>query len=133
VAEAFEKGENKITHFENPNTIAHAIENPFPPSGNEVLRMLRKSDGFTVTGTDEEILAAQKRLGSAGIFVQPASALTFAVVKKLVDAGKISAASKVVCVMSGSGLKYTAALEMQKLQTHSCRLEDALEFIPEIF
>ena len=133
IAAAFEKGEDKISRFSNPRTVAHAIENPFPPSGNALLRMLKQNGGFTVTGTDEEILAAQRRLGSAGLFVQPASALTFAAVKKLVKAGKISAGSRVVCILSGSGLKYTAALEMQKLHSHNCRLEEAAEFIPGVF
>jgi threonine synthase len=117
----------------NPRTVAHAIENPFPPSGNGVLRLLKQHGGLSVTGTDEEILAAQARLGSAGLFVQPDSALTVAVVKKLVDSGKIRPGAKVVCVLSGSGLKYTAALEMQNLSAHSCRLENAGEFIAGVF
>ena len=133
VAAAFEKGEKKISRFENPKTIAHAIENPFPPSGNEVLRLLRLYGGFTATGTDDEILAAQRRLGASGLFVQPASALTVAVVRKLVDAGKIRPNAKVVCILSGSGLKYTAALDMHELPAHNCRLEEAADFIPEVF
>ena len=133
IAAAFEKGESQISRFANPHTIAHAIENPFPPSGNRVLRLLKQHGGFTATGSDEEIMAAQRRLGSAGLFVQPDSALTLAVVKKLADAGKIRSNAKVVCVLSGSGLKYTAALDMQELHAHSCRLEEAESFIPGIF
>ena len=133
IATAFEKGETQVSRFPNPHTIAHAIENPFPPSGNEVLRLLRQYGGFTATGTDPEILAAQRRLGSVGLFVQPASALTLAVVKNLARDGKISAASRVACVLSGSGLKYTAALESQNLQSHSCRLEEAPDFISRVF
>jgi threonine synthase len=133
IATAFEKGESRISRFMNPHTIAHAIENPFPPSGNGVLRILKQQGGFTVIATDEEILAAQKRLGSAGLFVQPASALTVAAAKKLVDGGKISAASRVACVLSGSGLKYTAALESQNLKAHNCRLEEAEKFVSGVF
>ena len=133
IAAAFEKGEDKVSRFPNPSTIAHAIENPFPPSGNEVLRLLKSRGGFSATGTDAEILAAQKRLGSAGLFVQPASALTVAVVKKLALSGKIKAASRVVCVLSGSGLKYTAALERHDLKPYSCRLEEASDFISRVF
>jgi len=133
IATAFEKREDRISRFMNPHTIAHAIENPFPPSGNAVLRMLKQHGGFSATASDEEILAAQRRLGSSGLFVQPASALTLAVAKNLTSSGKIPAGAKVVCVLSGSGLKYTAALELQKLNTHSCSLEEAANFIPEIF
>ena len=133
IATAFEKGEDRIRAFPNPHTVAHAIENPFPPSGNAVLRLLKQYGGFTATAGDQEILAAQRRLGASGLFVQPASALTVAIVKKLAGAGKISGNARVVCVLSGSGLKYTAALEMQELKTHSCRLEEAAGFIPGIF
>jgi threonine synthase len=133
VALAFEKGEDKVSRFSNPHTIAHAIENPFPPSGNAVLRLLRQYGGLAATGTDEEILASQRVLGAAGFFVQPASALTFAVVKNLVRLGKISPGSRVVCVLSGSGLKYAAALEAQGLKTYNCRLEEAENFIKDVF
>ena len=133
IALAHEKGEDKISRFMNPHTVAHAIENPFPPSGNAVLRLLKKYEGFSATAGDDEILAAQRTLGSSGLFVQPASALTLAVAKKLARAGRIKPGAKVVCVLSGSGLKYTAVLEMQKLETHSCRLEEAAGFIPGVF
>ena len=133
IATAFMKGETQVSRFPNPNTIALAISNPFPPSGNEVLRLLAKYGGFTATGTDQEILIAQRRLGLAGLFVQPDSALTLAVAKNLIRDGKINTASRVVCVLSGSGLKYTAALESQSLQSHSCRLEDVQDFIPSVF
>jgi threonine synthase len=98
-----------------------------------VLRLLRQYGGFSATGTDPEILAAQRRLASAGLFVQPDSALTLAVVKKLAAAGKIPSASRVLCILSGSGLKYSAALESQNLQSHSCRLEETPDFIPSVF
>ena len=88
IATAFEKGESRISRFMNSHTVAHAIENPFPPSGNGVLRMLKQCGGFAATGADPQILAAQRRLGKAGLFVQPDSALTVAVVKKLVDSGQ---------------------------------------------
>ena len=133
IAVAFENAETKIKPFPNPHTIAHAIENPFPPSGNRVLRLLNQYNGFTATGTDEEILITQKRLGKTGLFVQPASALTVAVAAKLAKAGKIKSTSKVVCILSGSGLKYTAALEKQNLKSHSCRLEETADFIDKIF
>ena len=133
IAAAFEKGESKVSRFENPNTIAGAIQNPFPPSGNSVLRILKEYNGFTATASDDEMLAAQRRLGSRGLFVQPESALTLAVVKKLVASGKIKTGARVVCVLSGSGLKYTAALGMQPLKVHSCRLEDTEEFVRGVF
>jgi threonine synthase len=133
IATAYEKGESRLSRFMSPHTVAHAIENPFPPSGNAVLRLLRQHEGFTATANDKEILLAQRRLGSAGLFVQPASALTLAVVKNLVKAGRLNRSSRIVCVLSGSGLKYTAALEMQELKTHSCLLDEMEKFITDVF
>ena len=133
IATAHEAHAAAITRFANPYTVAHAIENPFPPSGNATLRMLRKNGGFGVTATDAEILAMQKRLSETGLFAQPASALTVAVAEKLAASGRISADARVACVLSGSGLKYTAALEMHNLSALSCKLEDIAEFIPTVF
>jgi len=100
ICDALRFGYEKIKRVENPKTIAHAIENPYPPSGNEVLRLLRKNNGLCITVNDNEIIASQKELASEGIFVQPASATSLAVLKKLNLKNDI-----VALVLTGSGLK----------------------------
>lgn len=128
IVRAFEKNEDHITRFENPHTIAHAIENPLPPSGNETLRLLKKCNGLAEAVTEDEILEAQRQLGATGLFVQPASAVSYAAVKKLVKKGEITANDRVACVLTGSGLKYTAVFEHHHLTCSETKLEDLGEF-----
>lgn len=100
ICNAFEEG-GKIKRVENPRTIAHAIENPYPPSGNAVLDVLRKSNGICISVEDEEIIRAQRRLAKEGLFVQPASAVSLAALKKLKNMGE----RRIVLILTGSGLK----------------------------
>ena len=124
ICTAYGKGDKNITRFDEPETIAHAIENPFPPSGNTVLRLLRETGGLCVQVDDAEILSAQKELATEGLFVQPASAVSLAAVEKLRTRGAVAENSRIVCILTGSGLKYQSALKRQLLAARSCRIED---------
>jgi threonine synthase len=124
IVKAFEAGRLEISREEAPRTIAHAIENPLPPSGNEVLRILRKEEGLAVSVTEASILEAQRTLAMEGFFVQPASAVGYAAVLKLAEAGTIKEEDRVVVVLTGSGLKYTAALDRHTLEEETCALEN---------
>ncbi len=126
---AQKKNHERISRVENPDTIAHAIENPLPPSGNEILRKLRANDWISVAVTDKEIIHAQRRLAGEGIFGQPASAVPLAAVRQLTGQGVIGSDASVVLLISGSGLKYTAAFERHDLQISDCRIEDLGEFM----
>ncbi len=126
---AYRDGKLEIEKVPNPETIAHAIENPYPPSGNAVLRMLKRNGGLAVAVTDEEIINAQKRLAQSGIFVQPGSATSLAAVEKLHKDKVIKESDTIVCILTGAGLKYTAALEEHDLDVYECKLEDLNEYI----
>ncbi|WP_297090614.1 threonine synthase [Thermococcus sp.] len=105
ICRAFKEGRENIERFERPETVAKAIANPYPPSGNAVLKLLREFDWACVTVSDGEIVEAQKKLAGEGLFVQPASATGIAALKKLVESGTISENAKVVSILTGSGLK----------------------------
>ena len=120
ICKAFIEGKKKIKRFENPHTIAHAIENPYPPSGNAVLRLLKELNGLCITVSDEEILDAQMSLGSEGVFVQPASATGIAALRKLFER-KIEENAKVVSVLTGSGLKTLSHVKAGEIM--ECSLE----------
>ncbi|MBN2260480.1 MAG: threonine synthase [Clostridiales bacterium] len=117
IVKAFENKSERIERFMNPRTIAHAIENPLPPSGNQVLRMLRKNSGYAVSVSEEEIIEAQSLMAKEGIFGQPASAVSLAVVIKIRKGEIITSEDSVVCIVTGSGLKYTEVLKQHKIKT----------------
>ena len=117
---AFSQGKERIERVEHPNTIAHAIRNPYPPSGNAVLRILKEGNHCEIA-EDHEILEAQKELAKDGLFVQPASAVSLAVVKKLVAQEKIEKGSKVILVLTGAGLKYIPPI---RINIRDCSIND---------
>uniref|UniRef100_A0A7C3RWS6 Threonine synthase n=1 Tax=Dictyoglomus thermophilum TaxID=14 RepID=A0A7C3RWS6_DICTH len=91
--------------IENPQTIATAIKIGNPASWDKAINAVKESSGLIDTVSDEEILEAQKELASKeGVFVEPASAASWAGVKKLIRNGKFKG-NEVVCVLTGHGLK----------------------------
>jgi len=87
---------------EEPETIATAIRIGRPASKYGALAAASESGGGIYAVTDEEILAAYRLLASAeGIFCEPASAASVAGLLKV----GAPAASTVVCVLTGHGLK----------------------------
>ncbi|NLN13969.1 MAG: threonine synthase [Tissierellia bacterium] len=129
---AFKDNKMKMDRVENPNTIAHAIENPYPPSGHQVLRMLKRNGGLALAVSDDEILKAQRKLASQGLFVQPASATSLAAVEKLYRDGLLKEAESVVCILTGSGLKSTKTLEEHRLKSYGCKLDQLNEYIKKV-
>lgn len=129
IVKAFDAGCDHVEPFEGPQTIAHAIENPFPPSGNRVLKLLRETNGLALAVSDDAILSAQGELARMGLFVQPASAVPLAALRLARRCGIIKAGSRVALIATGSGLKYTAALARHQISWQDCSLDDVAEFL----
>jgi len=124
ICRALRTGKEKVERFENPKTIAKAIANPYPPSGNAVLKLLREFGWGCVTVSDGEILKAQKRLASEGLFVQPASAAGIAALRKV----ELPQGARVVSVLTGSGLRTLRDAPAGKIRECQLeKLEDALK------
>lgn len=103
---AFREKSEEIKSIKSPKTIATSILVGCPPTGLPALRALQQSGGIALDVTENEMLSAQKLLGSTeGIFAEPASATTIVALKKLVESGKIDKSDYVVCVITGTGLK----------------------------
>ena len=91
---------------DNPETIATAIRIGHPQSWDKAWKVQQASGGWFDECSDDDILAAQKLLAAKeGIFCEPASAASLAGAMRDVRNGKIRAGSKVVCTLTGHGLK----------------------------
>jgi len=90
----------------NPETVASAIRIGNPASWHLAVAAAEESGGRFQAVTDEEILAAQRRLAAnEGVFVEPASATGVAGLVKDVAAGVSFAGRTVVVTVTGHGLK----------------------------
>jgi threonine synthase len=70
--------------------------------------VLERSGGSVVTVTDDELTAAWRLLGSEeGVFCEPASAAGIAAVAR----GAAQPGERVVCVITGHGLKDPDAIQ----------------------
>jgi threonine synthase len=90
----------------NPQTIASAIRVGNPASWQGALRVKEESGGVIDMVSDEAIMDAYTMMArSEGIFCEPASAAPVAGLLKLSRAGLHLKDKKVVCIVTGSGLK----------------------------
>jgi threonine synthase len=91
---------------EQPQTIATAIRIGNPASWTKALAARDESGGRIDAVTDRAILAAYRLLArSEGVFVEPASAASVAGLLQVAEAGELPAGSRVVCTVTGNGLK----------------------------
>ena len=91
---------------DDPDTVATAIRIGPPQSWDKAWKVKDESDGWFDECSDEEILAAQKLLAEKeGVFCEPASAISIAGVLRDLKSGKIPAGSRIVCTLTGHGLK----------------------------
>jgi threonine synthase len=94
------------TVVENPSTIATAIRIGNPASWTKALDARDQSGGRIDAVTDRAILAAYRLLArSEAVFVEPASAASVAGLLQVAAAGELPAGSRVVCTVTGNGLK----------------------------
>lgn len=99
-AAAIVKGKRII----NPETVATAIRIGNPASWKQAEAARDESNGMIDFVTDEEILKAYKLIASSeGILAEPASAASVAGLIKVKE--KVIPGSKVVCILTGNGLK----------------------------
>ena len=105
------EGAAPIVHgyaIKEPETIATAIRIGNPASWQKATAARDESGGIIDMVSDEEILAAQRLLATkGGIFGEPASVASLAGLIKLSQSGMNFSHNKVVCVITGTGLKDT--------------------------
>lgn len=92
--------------IEKPETIATAIRIGNPASWKQAEEARDESGGLIDMVSDDEILEAYKLLAlKEGIFVEPASAASVAGMLKLAKNDYFNPESKIVCILTGHGLK----------------------------
>jgi len=92
--------------IERPETVATAIRIGNPASWRQAVAARDESGGLIGTVTDEEILAAYRLVARLeGVFCEPASAASLAGVAQLARQGFFRPGQRVVCVLTGHGLK----------------------------
>lgn len=99
-AAAIVKGERIM----NPETLATAIRIGNPASWKFAEAARDESGGMINFVTDDEIVAAYKLIASSeGVLAEPASAASVAGLIKV--KGQVKEGSKIVCILTGNGLK----------------------------
>jgi len=86
-------------------TIAEGTAIRQPMRLREIIGALRESGGSTIALTEEEIVAALRRLARQGLFAEPTSASAAAALDKLSSAGAIKTDANTVVILTGTGLK----------------------------
>lgn len=91
---------------DDPDTVATAIRIGHPQSWDKAWDAQKSSQGWFDECSDEAILVAQKMLAEKeGVFCEPASAISLAGAMADIKKGKIPEGSKIVCTLTGHGLK----------------------------
>jgi threonine synthase len=91
---------------ENPETVATAIRIGNPASWRSAEAARDESSGLIDMVSDKEILEAYRMVASTeGVFCEPASAASIAGVIKKSNEGFFSKGARIVCTLTGHGLK----------------------------
>ncbi len=110
------KGSNEVIPVENPDTVAKSLAIGDPGDGRYVLKRLKQYNGLAEESNNKEILDAILLLARMeGIFTEHAGGVSVAVLKKLVEDGKIDKNDTTICYVTGNGLKATESI-MEVLQ-----------------
>jgi threonine synthase len=111
IVDAFKNKSNDVIPVENPDTVAKSLAIGDPGDGRYVLKRLKQFNGIAEESNNKEILDAILLLAKTeGIFTEPAGGVSVAVLKKMVEDGKIDKNETTVCYVTGNGLKATESI-----------------------
>lgn len=108
----FEKNQNKKGYKEKINSLALGVLVRDPIFKNLALKYIKKSKGTAVAIPENIILSSiDELIRNEGILAEPASALTLSAVYTLERQGIFNNDDKIICLITGSGLKAPYVLE----------------------
>jgi len=94
------------TLWENPVTSAPGLRVPGPFAGRQMLRIMRETGGHARAVSERAIVDAQKLLARLeGVWAAPEAAAALAALCQMKEAGQVEAASRIVIVLTGAGIK----------------------------
>ena len=112
IVDAFMKGERFAPMFPDAHTVASGLRVPKAIGDFLILDAVRESGGAAIAVSDEELISAVAEIGALeGIFCAPEGAACLPALRKLIDAGSIDGAERVVMFNTGSGIKYLEAID----------------------
>jgi threonine synthase len=111
IVNAFKHNSDEVIPVERPETIAKSLAIVDPGDGVYVLKRLKQYNGLAEEASDQEIADSIMLLAQTeGIFTEPAGGVSVAVLRKLVEENKIEKDERIVCYVTGNGLKATEAI-----------------------
>jgi threonine synthase len=111
IVDAYKNKSDEVIPVEIPDTIAKSLAIGDPGDGSYVLKRLKQFNGIGEKVIDGEIKSAIILLAKTeGIFTEPAGGVSVGVLKKLIEENKIDKDEKVVCYVTGNGLKTTESI-----------------------
>jgi threonine synthase len=99
---AFHPNKNETYSTKKSETIAEGIAIAKPIRLNQMLEVVKKTNGHVITVSEMEILDSLKLCGQMGYYIEPTSAATIAGLREYL---KESNNEKIVSLFSGHGLK----------------------------
>jgi threonine synthase len=107
---SFTAGVDTPVQREVHKTIAEGTAIAHPLRLREMIQALKDSGGETIAVTEDEIIAALKRLARLGLFAEPTSAGAVAAFAKLIERKVIHARERTVVLISGTGIKTASTI-----------------------
>jgi threonine synthase len=107
IVRAFEAGADHAEPVADPETVASGLRVPGAIGDFLMLQIVRASGGTAIAVSDEALLEGARRLArEEGILASPEAGATIAALSVLLERGAIGPEERVVCFVTGSGLKY---------------------------
>lgn len=113
IVRAFKAGRSSAEPWADPHTVAFGITVPNPLGDTLMLQALKESNGTAVAVSDDDLLAAQRRLSQVeGCFVCPEGAAAVHALDVLRQSEWLGEDESVVVLNTGSGIKYADLVKL---------------------
>ena len=92
-------------HRVKADTVATAIKIGDPASYDRAVAAIRETNGVVLSVSDSELLDAKAAIDASGVGCEPASAVSLAGLRRLVQQGSVKPADRVIGILTGHILK----------------------------